>query len=566
MAAFGVVDTLSAAEPVKDPVREQQQLAVELQSAPWGFWGPDPSKYSSWVSHSNRLIPIYTFGIGLDDFTGKNSAYRSEDKLKEIYGRLPTDTLNPHAQYMDQTDVYRLQRKAVDEGKKRVILMIFDGNDWWSTWAAANYKNGQVGYREGRGTGLNFQDYRGVKTDYGYHVTAPHSINETVDVNAKKVKRNNKEVYGGFAWETAGETPWAVATDPNYYIGKGKIKHPYTDSSASATSMTAGIKTYNEAINVGVDGKPVDTIAHYVQKKGWPVGVVTSVPIPHATPGCAYAHNVDRGDYQDISRDLLGLPSIYHPKEPLPGVDVLIGAGHGVILGKDGEQGKNFIPGNQYLANSDKAKIDVKNGGKYTIAERTAGKKGPDLLKAAAQDAIKHKTRLLGFFGTKYGHLPFRTADGRYDPTVSIKRISTKPDYQGKAEVYTPADIDENPILADIAVAALDVLASKGDKFWLMVEAGDVDWGNHANNIDNSIGATISGDMAFTAIVEWIEKHGGWDDTALILTADHGHYLTITRPDLLLPPATANHAPPAKADAPKAAATPTTPAAPATKR
>ncbi len=62
-----------------------------------------------------------------------------------------------------------------------------------------------------------------------------------------------------------------------------------------------------------------------------------------------------------------------------------------------------------------------------------------------------------------------------------------------------------------------------------MVEAGDVDWANHANNIDNSIGAVISGDLAFRTITNWVEKHGGWEETAVIVTADHGHFLHITR-------------------------------------
>ena len=35
-----------------------------------------------------------------------------------------------------------------------------------------------------------------------------------------------------------------------------------------------------------------------------------------------------------------------------------------------------------------------------------------------------------------------------------------------------------------------------------MIEAGDVDWANHANNIDNSIGAVISGDDAFRATTQ----------------------------------------------------------------
>ena len=34
-----------------------------------------------------------------------------------------------------------------------------------------------------------------------------------------------------------------------------------------------------------------------------------------------------------------------------------------------------------------------------------------------------------------------------------------------------------------------------------MVEAGDVDWASHANDIDASIGAVKSGDAAFQAVV-----------------------------------------------------------------
>jgi alkaline phosphatase len=34
-------------------------------------------------------------------------------------------------------------------------------------------------------------------------------------------------------------------------------------------------------------------------------------------------------------------------------------------------------------------------------------------------------------------------------------------------------------------------------------------------------------------IVDWVEAHGGWDDTVLIVTADHGHYLVIDDPEAL---------------------------------
>jgi len=74
------------------------------------------------------------------------------------------------------------------------------------------------------------------------------------------------------------------------------------------------------------------------------------------------------------------------------------------------------------------------------------------------------------------------------------------------------------------------VLETKPNGFWLMVEAGEVDWANHANNLDGSIGAVLSGDAALAAIFNWIEQQQAWDDTAVIVTADHGHYLVLNDP------------------------------------
>ncbi|MFM8804853.1 MAG: alkaline phosphatase, partial [Planctomycetia bacterium] len=85
------------------------------------------------------------------------------------------------------------------------------------------------------------------------------------------------------------------------------------------------------------------------------------------------------------------------------------------------------------------------------------------------------------------------------------------------------------PTLADMARAALDVLHSRGN-FWLMVEAGDVDWASHANDIDAAIGAVKSGDAAFQAVVKWIERHDAWADSVVIVTSDHGHLFVLDDP------------------------------------
>jgi alkaline phosphatase len=516
-----------------DHVSRLQAQAEAAGKASWGHWGEQPDRYAAWSNHSNRLIPVYAFGTMLDSVAGPKSVYRDEARLRDLYGRLPDHTLNPAADYFDQTDIHRLQREAADAGKKIVVLFVFDGLDWHTTRSAAIATRGRIDYAEGRGTGLFFQDYRGTATDFGFCVTSPANDGTTFDVDAQAIRNPGGERPGGYDPSRGGATPWDPRASMRYLTGRDRdVPHPYTDSAASATSLCSGRKTYNDSINVGPSGEQLEPIARLLQSRGWAVGAVSSVPVSHATPACAYANNVSRDDYQDISRDLLGEPSIAHPA-PLPGLDVLLGAGFGVTKATEADQGRNFEPGNKYVADSTLAAIDVSRGGRYRVATRSPGRHGADMLAEAGRDAIERKLRLFGFFGTAEGNLPFQTADGGYDPGESRAEKSGKIDplhqkYGGTIR-YTPADIAENPTLAEMATTAMDVLSAKGP-FWLMVEAGDVDWAAHANNIDTCIGAIESGDEAFRAVVGWIERHDAWKEAVVIVTADHGHPFVLVDP------------------------------------
>lgn len=524
--------SLSAA----DHLRELQTQAIDADSSPSAHWGVEPDKYTQWGSHSNRLTPVYTFGtlgagpgIDLTSYTGEHSPYRSAEKLQKIYGYEPADSVVAEADYLDQSNLYDLQAAALKAGKKHIILVVFDGMDWVTTRAAAIYSTGSVGYSGGRGRGLHFLDYtaRGT-TQFGWMVTSPHNDGTRVDVDSQTVKNPGGEQLGGYNPHRGGWTPWDVPADPKYLLGQPKSEagvHAYTDSSSSASSMTAGIKTYNNGVNVDASGTPVVTIAHDAQEQGYGVGIVTSVPISHATPACAYAINVHRDDYQDLTRDLIGLKSISHPTMPLPGMDVVIGAGWGTEKDSDAAQGQNFVPGNRYLTDADLAAVDINNGGKYVVATRNPGVSGRKRLAEAAGQAATGGHRLLGFYGAAT-HLPFQTADGDYQPAPG----------RAEAEVYTPADLKENPTLADMTSAALQVLQQRPKGFWLMVEAGDVDWANHDDNLDNSIGAVRSGDAAVKVITDWVERHSNWNETLVIVTADHGHMLVLKQPEDLIPP------------------------------
>jgi len=531
-----------AAEAADIP-KQLQAKAIEDGKAAFGYWGTDQDKYTGWTSHSNRLIPVYTFGskgggdgVDLDSYTGPKSAYRSEAEVEALYGYVPEKTVNPNAVWMDQTNVADMQRAAAAAGKKYIFLFVFDGMDWQTTRAAAIWNQKKVSYTEGRGHGTHFQDFDADgTTQFGFCVTSAHNEGTDVDVNAQTVQNPGGTIRGGYDAASAGSAPWDIPHDPGYLIGKpaaGNPKHNYTDSSSSATSMTAAIKTFNGAVNVDSNGTPVATVAHELQRKGWRAGAVSSVPISHATPAASYAHNVSRDDYQDLTRDMLGLRSIQHPQTPLPGLDVVIGGGYGNTGdAKKGNasQGTNFVEGNIYLTDADLQTISIDYGGQYVTAVRTAGLKGSQVLQDAAAAAVKGNHRLLGFFGngSYNGHLPFATADRRYEPAPGVGK---------KGEAYSPADVDENPTLAEMTTAAISVLDRDQKPFWIMVECGDVDWANHDDNIDTSIGAVNSGDDAVKVIIQWVESHSNWNESLLIVTADHGHMLNLVKPELLIQP------------------------------
>lgn len=506
-------------ETESDPMRDMQSEAVRNQKSDWAHWGNQPDRFSTWLNHSNRLIPVYTFGITLDSLRAKGSPYADASRLQEIYGRVPEGTLNPTALYYDQTEIYHLQQTALDAGFTNIIVMVFDGMDWQTTRAAALYHKHRNAYQSGRGTGLAFQDDRSMPTDFGLIVTSPLAAGAKYDVDAQTVISGGTDATGGYDASRGGQTPWDEQAARPYLMGLDRDQpHTVTDSAASATSLFSGIKTYNGAINVTIDGTYVTPIARKLQsEQDYMIGVVTSVPVSHATPAAAYANNVTRKDYQDLSRDMLGLPSSSHRRTPLPGVDVLIGGGWGEGSASDKVQGQNFMSGNTYLHQDDIAKVDTQNGGRYVVAQRTGGQSGRQVLMSAADQAVKDQKRLLGYFGVRGGHLPFQTADGKYNPTFDAKG----------SERYTPGDVSENPTLADMTEAALRVLERSIDGFWLMVEAGDVDWANHANNLDNSIGAVFSGESAFEVVMDWIDENKAADYTAVIVTSDHGHYLVI---------------------------------------
>lgn len=78
-----------------------------------------------------------------------------------------------------------------------------------------------------------------------------------------------------------------------------------TDSAASATAIACGEKANNSWLGLAPDSKRLESVAELAKKKGMKVGVMTTVPIVHATPAGFYAHRTSRGDSYGIALDLL---------------------------------------------------------------------------------------------------------------------------------------------------------------------------------------------------------------------------------------------------------------------
>ena len=232
-AVAQLATAVAPAAPASDPVRMLQCEAEVSGEAAWGHWGDQPERYVSWSNHSNRLIPVYTFGLGLDAVGGANSVYRDESRLAKLYGRLPDQTHNPAAAYFDQTDVHQLQLAAAEAGKKYIVLVVFDGLDWTMTQAAAIATTGHVAYSAGRGAGFAFQDYRGCPTDFGLCVTSPANDGTKTDVDAQAVKNPGGKTPGGYDASRGGATAWQARANLTYLIGRDRDRpHAVTDSAA----------------------------------------------------------------------------------------------------------------------------------------------------------------------------------------------------------------------------------------------------------------------------------------------------------------------------------------------
>ena len=127
-----------------------------------------------------------------------------------------------------------------------------------------------------------------------------------------------------------------------------------TDSASAATAMSAGIKTYNNAIAVDNDKTEVKTVLETAKEKGKATGLVATSEITHATPASFGSHDPSRQNMNGIADDYYDeLVNGEHK------VDVLLGGGTDLFVRKDRNLVDEFKKdGFSYVTNPDELSKD----------------------------------------------------------------------------------------------------------------------------------------------------------------------------------------------------------------
>jgi alkaline phosphatase len=105
-----------------------------------------------------------------------------------------------------------------------------------------------------------------------------------------------------------------------------RISGYVTDSAASGTALATATKSYNGAIGVDVNKKPVESVLVWAKKQGKKTGMVVTSQINHATPASYLAHNESRNNYNEIADSFL---------QAADNIDVLLGGGWQYFIRKD---------------------------------------------------------------------------------------------------------------------------------------------------------------------------------------------------------------------------------------
>jgi len=323
--------------------------------------------------------------------------------------------------------------------------------------------------------------------------------------------RNYAEGAGGF-FKGIDALP-LTGQYTHYSLDKKTGKPDYvTDSAASATAWTTGVKSYNGALGVDIHEKDHQTILELAKAAGYATGNVSTAELQDATPAALFAHVISRKCYA---------PSVTSEK---CAVNALEKGGKGSIT----EQMLN-ARADVTLGGGAKSFAETATAGEWqgkTLREQAQARGYQMVSDASTLAAITEANQdkpLLGLFSE--GNMPVRWEG----PKASYHGNLDKP-----AVTCTPnaQRTDSVPTLAQMTDKAIELLSKNQKGFFLQVEGASIDKQDHAANPCGQIGETVDLDEAVQKALAFAKKDG---NTLVIVTADHAHASQIIAPDSKAP-------------------------------
>ncbi len=217
-----------------------------------------------------------------------------------------------------------------------------------------------------------------------------------------------------------------------------------TDSSASGTAIASGEKTNNSFLGVDPDGNPVKSMAYDLKEEGYQIGIVSTVPINHATPSAFYANSANRYDYYNISRQIPG-----------SGFDYFAGAGFLQFNGKE----------------KDQEPIDA-----------VLGRDGYEVY---------------------YGVEEFRQNSTGKEHAVFCQESNRK---ESARDYVTDGSPASDVTLAGMLELGMEFIDDE-KPFFFMCEGGNIDWAAHANKVMPMINDILEFDGAIKVAYEFYLEH-----------------------------------------------------------
>ena len=299
----------------------------------------------------------------------------------------------------------------------------------------------------------------------------------------------------------------------HYSLDKKTQKPDYvTDSAASATAWSSGVKTYNGALGVDVFGKDHVTLLELAKKAGKATGNVSTAELQDATPAAQFAHVTGR--------------KCYGPEETSEkcGSNALENGGRGSIT-------EQMITGRAdvTLGGGAKSFSQVAKAGEWkdrSLREQALARGYVIVENLDDLNAIKQADQqkpLLGLFSP--GNMPVRWQG----PKASYHGNLDKPPVVCENNAERTKDI---PTLAVMTEKAIDLLKNNEKGFFLQVEGASIDKQDHAANPCGQFGETVDLDEAVQKALEFARADG---NTLVIVTADHAHSSQIIEADAKAP-------------------------------